>query len=116
MEYDQGAAAATAAVGEEAEERVTAESYGALDGTTHAKAQQVAQECWLLRVPQALAQAWEDAPEGSHIGDLVFQKGGVVAVGSSSTSGKKPSKPSFTVHVSEEVQQQQQQKSSTNGR
>lgn len=51
------------------EERVTAESYGALDTS------QVADDCWLIRVPQKLAELWEKAPEGTDLGELIFTKG-----------------------------------------
>lgn len=67
---------------------VTAESYGAVDVCTD--------DVWLLRIPPKLAQAFEAAPEGSVLGDLVFTKGGVGKDG-------KTIKPAFTVHVSEEL-------------
>lgn len=74
----------------EEEERVTAHSYGAIDnGDADA-------ECWMIRVPQKLAELFEKAPEGTDLGELVFTKGG------SATAVKgKATKPSLTVHVSE---------------
>jgi TFIIF, beta subunit HTH domain/TFIIF, beta subunit N-terminus len=93
------------------EERVTAHSYGALDGTPGTSSNsnndndlvQVSEECWLVRIPQALALAWEEAPEGTNLGDLNFKKGGPVP-----GPGNKKINPSFTIHVSEELVQQQQ--------
>lgn len=33
-------------------------------------------ECWMIRVPAKLAQVWNEAPEGTVLGELVFKKGG----------------------------------------
>ena len=70
------------------EERVTATSYGALDTTA------VSDECWLIRIPPTLSQLFEQCPEGTELGELVFTKGGTTATGATV-------KPSLTVHVSE---------------
>lgn len=53
------------------EDKVTADSYGRTD-ITH-----VADECWMLRIPQKLAELWDAAPEGTDLGELIFTKGGV---------------------------------------
>ena len=73
-------------------EGVTAESYGRV------AAGNAEQQVWLLRIPPKLAQAFAAAPEGTVLGDLVFTKGGVVG-----KDGKNPTKPTFTVHVSDEL-------------
>jgi hypothetical protein len=67
---------------------VTAESYGRVDVSLP--------DGWLFRLPPKLAQAWEEALEGTVLGDLVFTKGGTNSQGRSV-------KPGFTVHVSEEL-------------
>ena len=95
---------------EEPEERLTAHSYGALDTS------QVTEECWLIRIPQKLAQAWESLPEGTDLGELVFTKGGeapaatpakdaasAAAVSRSSAGKRTVVKPSIAVHVAEHV-------------
>ena len=71
-------------------QRVTAESYGALDTT------QVSEECWMIRVPPKLAELWEKVPEGTDLGELIFTKGGI-------TSNKQKVKPSLTVHVAQSL-------------
>ena len=83
---------------EETEERLTADSYGALDTS------EVTDECWLIRIPQKLAQAWDSLPEGTELGELVFTKGGTRANAAKSAPGTGTSvKPSLTVHVAEHV-------------
>lgn len=85
--------------GEEVE-RLTAESYGALD-TTH-----VADECWMIRIPPKLAELWEKAPEGTDLGELIFTKGGT------HPATKRKVKPSLTVHVSEALVQEHHRRAS----
>jgi transcription initiation factor TFIIF subunit beta len=51
---------------------VTAESYGALD------ASQVSNEVWMVRIPPKLGHVWNEAAEGTVLGELVFTKGGKV--------------------------------------
>lgn len=75
-------------------ERVTAASYGALDTS------QVTDECWMIRLPPKLAELWENAEEGTELGELVFTKGGTVAATGTTI------KPSLTVHVSESLVQE----------
>mmetsp|Transcript_12314 Transcript_12314/g.27752 ORF Transcript_12314/g.27752 Transcript_12314/m.27752 type:complete len:321 (+) Transcript_12314:270-1232(+) len=75
---------------QETEERLTAESYGALDTSM------VEEQCWLVRVPQKLSEAWDQMPEGSDLGELVFTKGGKTSTG-------RKAKPVISVHVAEEV-------------
>lgn len=71
-------------------ERVTADSYGALDTSL------VTDECWMIRIPPKLAELWEKADEGTELGELVFTKGGTAAGGSTVII-----KPTLMVHVSE---------------
>lgn len=70
---------------------VTAETYGTV--MTH----DPHEECWLLRLPPRLAEAFAAAPEGTVLGDLVFTKGGI------DERTKRNIKPSFTVHVAEDL-------------
>jgi hypothetical protein len=72
------------------DDRVTAESYGALDTT------QVTNECWLIRIPQKLAEVWNTVPEGTALGELEFTKGGTVTEAGGRTVAIKPS---LSVHV-----------------
>ena len=69
-------------------DKVTAESYGNLQDV------QIGKEAWLLRMPNKLAEAFDRAPEGTILGELVFRKGG----GKNSTV-----KPALDIHVSPEV-------------
>ena len=72
---------------------VTAESYGAIDSS------HVSDEVWMIRIPPKLAEVWNEASEGTVLGELVFTKGGKV-------NGTQI-KPSLAVHVSEETSEQQ---------
>jgi TFIIF, beta subunit HTH domain/TFIIF, beta subunit N-terminus len=86
----------------DAEERVTAHSYGALDGS------EASSDCWLIRLPPAIADVWDSVPEGTDLGELVFRKGGgaPAAQGGSSASAAAATaanKPSITVHVNESL-------------
>jgi hypothetical protein len=76
-------------------QKVTADSYGNVDVS------EADRECWMLRVPPKLAEAWEKLPEGAVLGELVFCKGGK----SKSTAPGKPTsiKPSLTIHVAPHV-------------
>ena len=74
----------------------TAETYGAVD------ASKVNNEVWMVRMPPKLAQVWNDAPEGTVLGSLVFTKGGKV------NGQKDPIKPSLVVHASEDILTPQQ--------
>lgn len=47
---------------------VSGSTYGALRASTS--------DLWMLKLPKALATAWEDLPEGSVLGTLTFTKGG----------------------------------------
>lgn len=102
---------------EEEQQRVTAHSYGALDVS------EAGNECWLIRIPPAIAELWDRAPEGTDLGQLVFRKGGGGG-GATSNNGSATAtaaqgrggvaaataKPSITVHVNEsllEIVQQQ---------
>jgi TFIIF, beta subunit HTH domain/TFIIF, beta subunit N-terminus len=88
----------------DAEERVTAHSYGALDGS------EASSDCWLIRLPPAIADVWDAVPEGTDLGELVFRKGGgaPAAQGGSSAAAAAAAataanKPSITVHVNEQL-------------
>jgi TFIIF, beta subunit HTH domain/TFIIF, beta subunit N-terminus len=77
-------------------ERVTADSYGALDTS------QVSDECWMIRIPPRLADLWKKQQEGTELGELVFTKGGTIT----DSSGKTTTiKPSLTVQVSHELEE-----------
>lgn len=107
----------------DAEERVTAHSYGALDGS------EASSDCWLIRLPPAIAEVWDSVPEGTDLGELVFRKGGGGGGnGGAATQGSSASaaaaavanKPSITVHVNENLlemakQQRKQQQSEQQG-
>lgn len=80
-----------------ASHKVTAESYGAVD------IRHIHQECWMLRVPPKLAQIWQDASEGSAIGQLVLTKGSKKPPGVASAASKQQQqsvqKTSITVQL-----------------
>lgn len=71
--------------------KVNAASYGNLDVGESGK------ECWMIRIPPKLASAWEDCPEGTVLGELVFRKGG------GKGSNLKKIKPSIEVNVDQNV-------------
>jgi hypothetical protein len=98
--------------------RVTAHSYGALDVST------ADELCWLIRLPTNLAELWDAAPEGTVLGDMIFcqqSTAGTTATPTSSSSSTSTSttttttttaavkntssfsKPTLTVHVSDEL-------------
>ena len=80
--------------------KVTADSYGNI------KIDSVRDECWMLRIPPKLAEAWEKAPQGTVLGDLVFRKGGVGNRSSSSSSTSQATttiKPTLEIHVDPSV-------------
>jgi hypothetical protein len=79
-------------------ERVTADSYGALDTS------QVSDECWMIRIPPRLADLWKKQQEGTELGELVFTKGGTITDSSGKTTTVKPS---LTVHVSSALDEAQ---------
>lgn len=56
-------------------ERLTVHSYGAVDVTN------VEDECWLIRIPQAVYDIWDKTSEGTELGDIVFTKGGTLPNG-----------------------------------
>eukprot|EP00980_Cylindrotheca_fusiformis_P017867 scaffold5653_cov147-Cylindrotheca_fusiformis.AAC.29 len=66
--------------------KVTADSYGKVDVSNKNN------ECWMLRIPPTLAAAWEDVPEGTVLGELVFRKGGKVP-------GKPTIKPGLDIQA-----------------
>lgn len=68
---------------------VTAESYGSLDTS------QVSNEVWMVRIPPKLAAIWNEASEGTVLGELVFTKGGKV-------NGEQK-KASLAVNISEDI-------------
>jgi hypothetical protein len=81
--------------------KLTAESYGALDATL------VNDECWIVRMPQKLAELWQKAPEGTDLGELVFTKGGATVAAAAGGHAPTKAKPSFEVRVSEELAMQE---------
>jgi hypothetical protein len=70
----------------EESDKVTAQTYGKLDS------EDAGNECWMLRIPSKLAAAWDSAPEGTVLGELVFRKGG-------KAPGRPVVKPSLEVHA-----------------
>ena len=48
---------------------VSGSTYGAIDANSSA-------DLWMVRLPNRLASAWEEAPEGALLGTLTFTKGG----------------------------------------
>lgn len=77
--------------GSRSNSNVTANSYGNLNVVESGK------ESWMIRVPPKLASAWEDCPEGTVLGELVFRKGG------GKGSNLKKIKPSLEVNVDPNV-------------
>ena len=67
--------------------KVTAKTYGSVIVDT------VPHDCWMIRIPTKLAEAWDQAPEGTVLGELVFTKGGKAA------NGKPDVKPSFSIEA-----------------
>lgn len=49
----------------------------AVSGSTYGAINASASDLWMIRLPNRLASAWEDAPEGTVLGTLTFTKGGV---------------------------------------
>jgi hypothetical protein len=73
------------------EQRVTADTYGALDTTS------ATDECWLIRIPPKLAELWERLPEGTDLGEFVFTKGGTLPNGTAV-------KPNISIHLNEDYE------------
>jgi hypothetical protein len=80
----------------EESDKVTADSYG------NVKVDAVKDECWMLRVPAKLAEAWQQAPEGTVLGELVFRKGGTTMV-MNGQQQHQPGAPPVAVKPSLEV-------------
>ena len=59
---------------------VSGSIYGAINASSS--------ELWMIRLPNRLAGAWEDAPEGTDLGTLVFTK----SVGNNNELGSRPAK------------------------
>lgn len=49
---------------------------GAVSGSTYGAINASSSDLWMVRLPNRLASAWEDAPEGTVLGTLTFTKGG----------------------------------------
>lgn len=47
-----------------------------VSGSTYGAIRASKSDLWMLKLPKALATAWEDAPEGTVLGTLTFTKGG----------------------------------------
>lgn len=54
---------------------------GAVSGSTYGAINASTSEQWMIRLPNRLASAWEDAPEGTVLGTLTFTKGGSISNG-----------------------------------
>ena len=63
---------------------------GAVSGSTYGAINASTSEQWMIRLPNRLASAWEDAPEGTMLGTLTFTKGGSISNGSA--AGAPPAK------------------------
>jgi len=63
---------------------------GAVSGSTYGAINASTSEQWMIRLPNRLASAWEDAPEGTMLGTLTFIKGGSISNGSA--AGAPPTK------------------------
>lgn len=61
---------------------VSAATYGKIDASSAGK------PAWMTRIPPKLAQAFEDAPEGTVLGTFTFTKGGTLPA--PPTNGNKP--------------------------
>lgn len=70
-------------------DKVSADSYGNIAGNA-------SNECWMLRIPPKLQEAFDNLPEGSVLGELVFRKGG-------KPPGKPAIKPSLDIHIDSSV-------------
>ncbi|KAL7546060.1 hypothetical protein ACHAWF_009402 [Thalassiosira exigua] len=62
----------------------------AVSGSTYGAINASSSDLWMIRLPNRLANAWEDAPEGTVLGTLTFTKGGGV------NSGAPPAKRART--------------------
>jgi hypothetical protein len=51
-------------------------SAAAVSGSTYGAINASSSDLWMLRLPNRLASAWEDLPEGTVLGTLTFTKGG----------------------------------------
>jgi len=65
-------------------------ALGAVSGSTYGAINASTSEQWMIRLPNRLASAWEDAPEGTMLGTLTFTKGGSISNGS--VAGAPPAK------------------------
>ena len=63
---------------------VSGQTYGAIEAS--------AADHWMIRLPNRLASAWEDAPEGTVLGTLTFTKGGGANNGNNNGGGAPPAK------------------------
>ena len=77
-----------------------------VSGSTYGAVRASAAEQWMIRLPNRLAAAWEEAPEGTVLGTLTFTKGGGGASQqpqakrrktSATDGGAAPSKISITI-------------------
>ncbi|KAL3821739.1 hypothetical protein ACHAXA_008475 [Cyclostephanos tholiformis] len=59
----------------------------AVSGSTYGAIQSSFSDMWMIRLPNRLATAWEDAPEGAVLGTLTFTKGGGGGGGDNSSIG-----------------------------
>lgn len=64
----------------------------AVSGSTYGAINASSSDLWMIRLPNRLAGAWENAPEGTELGTLVFTKGGV----NNNGAGARPAKRTKT--------------------
>lgn len=68
------------------------QSPAAVSGSTYGAINASSSDLWMIRLPNRLSGAWEDAPEGTDLGTLVFTKG----VGNNNGAGARPAKRTKT--------------------
>lgn len=60
-----------------------------MSGATYGTINASSSDLWMIRLPNRLASAWEDAPEGTVLGTLTFTKGGAAAAAAASAPPAK---------------------------
>eukprot|EP00571_Detonula_confervacea_P004782 CAMPEP_0172314586 /NCGR_PEP_ID=MMETSP1058-20130122/22874_1 /TAXON_ID=83371 /ORGANISM="Detonula confervacea, Strain CCMP 353" /LENGTH=316 /DNA_ID=CAMNT_0013028483 /DNA_START=1 /DNA_END=951 /DNA_ORIENTATION=+ len=71
---------------------VSGSTYGAIDASSS--------DLWMIRLPNRLASAWEDAPEGTDLGTLTFTKGGGGSNGAPAAKRAKTGAPASSSKIS----------------
>ena len=62
---------------------------GPVSGSTYGAVQASTSDMWMIRLPNRLATAWDDAPEGSVLGTLTITKGGGGITSSGPSAAKR---------------------------